>query len=184
MRYEDLVNDKKNTYEGIFKFLLELDSLEGTNAQRRIDEVLGMGQRAAQTYKFKATTGQLNTNTKRYSKEQADFIKNELADILYFFGYSNVDEESYSNFYHWDDHTPERKALHNGFRKVNEDSLKEVLVRPKVVKTYCHNQNRDMVEMFPPNIAKVQEPGLLFAQSCLNREGDKPADLGVKKQEV
>jgi hypothetical protein len=31
----------------MFKFLLELDDLEGTNVQRRIDEVVGMGQNAA-----------------------------------------------------------------------------------------------------------------------------------------
>ncbi len=74
VRYEDLVNEPKNTYEGIFKYLLEVDSLEGTNAQRRIDEVVAMGRAASQTYKFKATTGQLNANEKRYTPEQVKFI--------------------------------------------------------------------------------------------------------------
>lgn len=69
VRYEDLVNDPKNTYEGIFKFLLDLDSLEGTNVQRRIEEVVKAGSEATRTYKFKATTGQLNANAKRYTPE-------------------------------------------------------------------------------------------------------------------
>jgi len=37
VRYEDLVKNPRPELEGIFKFLLDLDSLEGTNAQRRID---------------------------------------------------------------------------------------------------------------------------------------------------
>jgi hypothetical protein len=32
VRYEDLLNEPKDTYEGLFKYLLEVDSLEGTNA--------------------------------------------------------------------------------------------------------------------------------------------------------
>ena len=57
VRYEDLVNDTKNTYEGVFKYLLEIDDIEGTNVQRRIEEVVKAGRSATQTYKFKATTG-------------------------------------------------------------------------------------------------------------------------------
>lgn len=37
VRYEDLVSNPKPELEGIMKFLLDLDSLEGTNAQRRIE---------------------------------------------------------------------------------------------------------------------------------------------------
>jgi hypothetical protein len=45
-----------------------------------------------------------------------------------------VDEGSYSNFYQFDEHTEERRALHNGYKKVNEESLNEVLARPRVYK--------------------------------------------------
>jgi hypothetical protein len=41
-----MVNDAKNTYEGIFKFLLEIDDIEGTNAQRRVEEVVKAGRSA------------------------------------------------------------------------------------------------------------------------------------------
>jgi hypothetical protein len=56
VRYEDLVNAPKETYEGIFKYLLEIDDVEGTNVQRRIDQVVAKGRSATQTYQFKATT--------------------------------------------------------------------------------------------------------------------------------
>ena len=46
MRYEDLVNDTKNTYEGIFKYLLEIEDIDGTNVQRRIEEVVKAGRSA------------------------------------------------------------------------------------------------------------------------------------------
>ncbi len=46
IRYEDMINDAKNTYEGIFKFLLEIDNIEGTNAQRRVEEVVKAGRSA------------------------------------------------------------------------------------------------------------------------------------------
>jgi len=96
-----------------------------------------------------------------------------------------VDEESYSNFYHWDEHTDERKALHNGFKKANADSMKEVLSVPREVKLYTHNYNRDMIELMPTEaMARAQEPGLLYAKSCLDKENDEPAKLGVKKQEI
>ena len=41
-----MVNDAKNPYEGIFKFLLEIDDIEGTNAQRRVEEVVKAGRSA------------------------------------------------------------------------------------------------------------------------------------------
>jgi len=64
-----MVNDAKNAYEGIFKFLLEIDDIEGTNAQRRIEEVTKKGRSATQTYAFKATTGSLNASAHRYTNE-------------------------------------------------------------------------------------------------------------------
>jgi hypothetical protein len=39
LRYEDLVADPVSELEGLFKFLLEMDDIEGTNIQRRIKAV-------------------------------------------------------------------------------------------------------------------------------------------------
>ena len=44
----------------------------------------------------------------------------------------------------------------------------EVCARPRQYKLYTHNRNRDMVDLLPPAILeRAQEPGLLFAKSCL-----------------
>ena len=73
-RYEDLVTQKKEELMGIFSFLLDVETLEGTNAERRIDQVIEMGAAASQTYKLKASTGKFNTHWKRYTPEQIAFI--------------------------------------------------------------------------------------------------------------
>jgi len=55
VRYEDLISNPAETYEGIFKFLLDLDSLEGTNMETMIKQVIAKG--GVSTYKLKQTTG-------------------------------------------------------------------------------------------------------------------------------
>jgi|LakMenEpi03Oct11_1017367.scaffolds.fasta_scaffold14622_2 hypothetical protein len=44
-----------------------------------------------------------------------EFIKQEMGDLLYFFGYSNLEEKSMTNFFTFDSHTEEHKGLYNGF---------------------------------------------------------------------
>ena len=46
MRYEDLVCEPKRTMMGLMSFLLEEPDLQGTNAERRIEEVVAMGSKA------------------------------------------------------------------------------------------------------------------------------------------
>lgn len=60
VRYEDLVLEPKETLMGLFTFILGVKSLKGTNAERRIDEIVAMGKSASISYNLKATTGQLN----------------------------------------------------------------------------------------------------------------------------
>jgi hypothetical protein len=55
IRYEDLISNPAETYESIFKFLLDLDSLEGTNIETMIKQVIAKG--GVSTYKLKQTTG-------------------------------------------------------------------------------------------------------------------------------
>jgi hypothetical protein len=69
VRYEDLVSNPKPELEGIMKYLLDLDDLTGTNAQRRVDEVIGMGAAASQSYKLKSTTGKFNVARVKYTDE-------------------------------------------------------------------------------------------------------------------
>jgi hypothetical protein len=39
LRFEDLLKNKRDELEGVFKFILDLDDLEGTNVQRRINAI-------------------------------------------------------------------------------------------------------------------------------------------------
>lgn len=44
VRYEDIVQDKKNTFMGIMKFLLNKNSVEGTVAEKIIDLIIEDGK--------------------------------------------------------------------------------------------------------------------------------------------
>lgn len=50
LRFEDLRTNPKETLEGIFAFLLEVESVEGLNIQKRIIEAVNMGHSATVTY--------------------------------------------------------------------------------------------------------------------------------------
>lgn len=56
--------------EGLYKFLLEVDSLEGTNAQRRLEQIKAMGDAASSVYKKKSTTGKFNAHKHKYTEAQ------------------------------------------------------------------------------------------------------------------
>lgn len=121
MRYEDLVSNPKPELEGIMKYLLDLDDLTGTNAQRRVDEVIGMGAAASSTYKLKSTTGKFNVARAKYTDEQVAMIQNVNADHLYYFGYTNhPTEENKTAFFEFKDHKQEHVDKYYGFRKDNE----------------------------------------------------------------
>ena len=69
-------------------FLLGEKDLAGTNAERRIQEVLAMGSGATQTYSLKETTRVGGSNAFRYTPEQKKWLSNCLREPLKFFGYS------------------------------------------------------------------------------------------------
>lgn len=50
VRYEDLCLQPAEELVGMMKFLLDLGDLKGTNMERRIDQLKGMGDKVAQTY--------------------------------------------------------------------------------------------------------------------------------------
>ena len=54
--------------------MLGVKDLSGTNAERRIKEVLAMDQRATQTYSLKDSTKRNNANAHRYTEEQLSWI--------------------------------------------------------------------------------------------------------------
>lgn len=69
VRYEDLVSDPKETLMGLMSFLLEESDLVGSNAERRICQVISKGSKGAATYKLKDTTGKFDQHQAKYTPE-------------------------------------------------------------------------------------------------------------------
>ncbi|MFO0005115.1 MAG: hypothetical protein ACK559_28700, partial [bacterium] len=65
-----MISDPKPILEDLMKLLLNLDSLEGTNGQRRVDEVIAKGKNATVVYKLKDNTKFPNKNAALYNEEQ------------------------------------------------------------------------------------------------------------------
>lgn len=68
-RFEDLVSNPEPELTNIMKFLLNVTDISGTNAERRVKEVIAKGKDATLVYSIKDNTRQLGTNKKRYTKE-------------------------------------------------------------------------------------------------------------------
>lgn len=68
-RFEDLVTSPEAELRNIMKFLLNVTDIDGTNAERRVQEVLAKGKDATVLYQLKDNTRSLNTNVKRYTAE-------------------------------------------------------------------------------------------------------------------
>ena len=126
VRYEDLVNSKKDILMGLFSFLLETKDLEDTNCERRIDSVVEQGTKTGISYKLKSTTGKFDAHRHRYTEEQLNYVKENLKEHLYFFGYTtNPGEENPTGFFDFEEDN-EYRDKYMGFKKVNEDCLNEV----------------------------------------------------------
>ena len=90
VRFEDMVADPEPQLEKIMKFMLNTNDLEGSNAERRIKEVISMGAKATETYQLKDTTRKFNNNAKLYSEDQMAWIKDSFKEWLHYFGYAKV----------------------------------------------------------------------------------------------
>ena len=69
VRFEDLVSNPEPELYRMMKFLLGETDLIGTNAERRIKEVIAKGAGATVTYQLKDTTRQFNKNSHFYTEE-------------------------------------------------------------------------------------------------------------------
>jgi len=163
VRFEDMLLKPEQELEDMFKFILDLEDLEGTNVQRRIKEVIAMGAKAAAlpNYKLKKDTGKFTANMKRYNEEELSYIKEHFGHMLYFFGYTNHPEESHATeIFNFDEHTPENLERFNGFRKFNAEAIKDVTKVPRKKYDYPVNQDFGNFPMFTPQFLEhVQKPG-------------------------
>jgi len=68
VRFEDLNNNPEPELRNIMRFMTGLKDLDGTNAERRVKEVMAKGHAAAQTYALKETTKRVNSQAIHYTQ--------------------------------------------------------------------------------------------------------------------
>jgi len=97
----------------LMRFMLGKHDLTGTNAERRIKEVLSMGTQATQTYSLKDSTKKNNANVHRYTVEQLAWIRENMKEMLHFFGYAKVphDPENNTGFFEYTDSSRDSEIM-------------------------------------------------------------------------
>lgn len=126
VRFEDLVANPEPQLREIMMFLNNMTDLTGTNAERRVKEVIAKGKDATVVYNLKENTrSAAPSNHKRYTKEQLAFIQEEMKDILYYFGYAKneSDTDQFTAFFEYADADPELVKTYNGYKELNKQSL-------------------------------------------------------------
>jgi len=93
-RYEDLLSDSEKELTEIFKFVLDVDTLEGTQVETNI-RLLAQNSQKQVHYKPRSG-GALGKNLYRFKevtmsdgKSLFEYVKQECGDILRIFGYSD-----------------------------------------------------------------------------------------------
>ena len=84
-RFEDILANPEGELRELFKFILGMDSLDGTVIEQRIKDVLAMGAKKNSVYKPRQ--GGTNRNAKNYLPEQIEFTKHYNEDLFHIFGY-------------------------------------------------------------------------------------------------
>lgn len=175
VRYEDLVTSPKDTLMNLMSFLLEEKDLNGTNVERRIDDIVAQGSSAAQTYKLKSTTGQFNVHQAKYSVEQKQFIQDTLGSQLYYFGYANCNDNP-TGFFEFPEHSAENLALHDKFRADSADALNFITSdEGRVNKNYTHNTGEVFDVMDEEDLTKILEPAYDYARKTIQMTKDETA---------
>ena len=107
------------------RFMLGTKDLSGTNAERRIEEVLAMDQSATLTYSLKESTKKNNANVHRYTPAQLAWIRENLKEFIHFFGYAKVPQDAANNtgFFEYDGTDPELTRQYFGFKAQNTDMV-------------------------------------------------------------
>lgn len=103
MRYEDLCQNPQEELEGIMKYLLDLESLEGTNAGRRIEQLKSLGDGATSTYQLKRNPRAFNQSNDRYTAEQKAYVSKTMKKWIHFFGYNEHEGNETTGFFKYDE---------------------------------------------------------------------------------
>lgn len=88
------MDNPKRELSNLMKFILGMDSLEGTVIEKRIEDVVSMGSKSTQVYKPRS--GGSNKNLANYTSDQLKYQSETNEDLIHFFGYV-VDEKNPEN---------------------------------------------------------------------------------------
>lgn len=67
VRYEDLKSDPVPILKDLFKFMFDVQSIEGTVLEKRINEKCGLKNQPKALYKFKKSSNGFNSNSHLYN---------------------------------------------------------------------------------------------------------------------
>ena len=125
LRFEDLVMNPEKELTNMMRFLLGRNDLAGTNAERRIKEVIAMGDTATQTYTLKESTKKCNANAHRYNASQKAWIMENMKEMLHFFGYARLptDPDNNTGFFEYDGTDEEMNRQYKGWQLQNESMI-------------------------------------------------------------
>ena len=128
LRFEDMLMDPEPELYNIMRFLLGVNDLTGTNAERRIKEVIAMGHSATQgTYKLKQSTLKFNSQSKRYTEEQQKWVGEQLAEFNHTFGYAKHPDypDNKTGFFEYAADEPMASKM-NLYKRMNENNIQWV----------------------------------------------------------
>ena len=131
-RYEDLLLRSTEVMNEILCFLLNVDSIEGTVAEKRVLKFTKKEKdnEQAALYKLKsANNNQFGRNAHLYNEEQIEMMKTDLKQFNHFFGYANApngDENPTGVLKYTPEEQTEVKELFMGYREHNRQVLKEI----------------------------------------------------------
>ena len=119
---------------------------------------------------MKSTSGKKDAHVDKYNLEQLDYIKTYNKELLYKFGYVNDPDSKKKNptafFNFGEKHDEKLAADFNGFRKINEASLK-VVCSPDYKPKASYRVNKEGCFTLLTDPLKVQQPAREWAERKL-----------------
>lgn len=126
-RFEDILEKPEQELRELFKFILGMESIEGTVIERRIKDVMAMGAKKNQTYKPRQ--GGTNRNLNNYSSAQIEYTKNHNEEFFHTFGYVKDEERLPGNNTPFLDFKgqakPENVAKINLYKELNKKAFEK-----------------------------------------------------------
>ena len=90
VRFEDLKLRPEEVMTEVMQFLLNVDSIEGTIAEHRVNKYAKQG--SSSLYKLKSKTNNLSKHRDIYTDDQMERMRQHLRDYIRFFGYTGQND--------------------------------------------------------------------------------------------